>query len=437
MNAQGRPRRPNRVAAILVSVLALLVAACGDTPPPPAPPAAFPVQVIQARMMTVPIYGEAVGNTLAVETVEIRSRVNGHLLERKFADGALVREGQLLFLIDPDQYEQDLVRAEAQLGYARISLDLARKDTQRYATLLRQALISQEVFDLKQIKEEEAAANVVVSETSVNLAKLNIRHTRITSPIGGRIGFAKVDKGALVNAGSTLLARISTVNPMHFYFYLSEEDYLNMADHFGDDFEKIIKDLDVQLTLAGGVVYDHLGHLDMFDREVDPKTGTVAARAVFPNPDGMLRPGMFGRVRVTLEREWDLLLIPQQAVMDTLGRKSVFVVDAQDQVASRPVQMGQRMGNLWHVSSGLEPGEKVAVDSLQKLRPGMPVAPTVVSYALESSEQAQDLAQEQDQAPSQELPPDAAPDAAPEPAGASHSPMPDAPPSADEASVSQ
>ncbi|WP_051822639.1 efflux RND transporter periplasmic adaptor subunit [Desulfonatronum thiodismutans] len=367
---------------------AVLLAGCGDSSPPAqGPPSALPVNVVTARMMTVPIYAEAVGNTQAVETVEIRSRVNGHLLRRDFEDGSLVKKDQLLFLIDPGQYQQDLAKAKAQYEYAKVSLELARKETQRYATLLRQAMISQEEFDLKQVKEQEAEANLLVAAASVNLAQLQLRYTRITSPIDGRIGFALVDQGGLVNAGTTLLARVSTVDPMHFFYYFSEEDYLSLSAHFGDDFQEVFKTLDIRLTLAGGLVYQHIGHLDMFDREVDPKTGSIAARAVFPNPDGMLRPGMFGRVRVTLEQEWETLLIPQVAIMDTLGRKSVFVVDDQGLVASRGVEVGMRLNNLRAVR-GVEPGDLVVVDNLQKLRPGAHVAPTVISYELEDAEAA-------------------------------------------------
>jgi RND family efflux transporter MFP subunit len=363
-----------------------LLAGCGDSSPPAqGPPPALPVNVIAAQKMTVPIYGEAVGNTQAVETVEIRSRVNGHLLRRNFEDGALVRRDQLLFEIDPDQYQQDLAKAKAQHEYAQVSLDLARKETQRYATLLRQAMISQEEFDLKQVREQEAEANLLVAAASVNLAELQLRYTRITSPINGRIGFALVDQGGLVSAGTTLLARVSTVDPMHLFFYLSEEDYLNLSAHFGDDFQDVVKTLDLRLTLAGGLVYERTGHLDMFDREVDPKTGSIAARAVFPNPDGMLRPGMFGRVRVTLEKEWETLLVPQVAIMDTLGRKSVYVVDDQGLVASRGVEVGMRLNNLRAVR-GIKPGERVVMDNLQKLRPGAHVAPSVISYELEDPE---------------------------------------------------
>ncbi|WP_084032053.1 efflux RND transporter periplasmic adaptor subunit [Desulfonatronum lacustre] len=383
----GARRLWRGMAVCLLLAGAMFLAGCGDSSPPAqGPPPALPVNVITAQKMTVPIYGEAVGNTQAVETVEIRSRVNGHMLRRDFGDGSLVKKDQLLFLIDPDQYQQDLSKAKAQYEYSQVSLELARKETQRYATLLRQAMISQEEFDLKQIKEQEAEANVLVNAASVNLAQLQLRHTRITSPIDGRIGFALVDQGGLVTAGSTLLAKISTVDPMHFFFYLSEEDYLNLSAHFGDDFQEVFKTLDIRLTLAGGLIYDHTGHLDMFDREVDPKTGSIAARAVFPNPDGMLRPGMFGRARITLEKEWETLLIPQVAIMDTLGRKSVFVVDDQGLIASRGVEVGMRLGNLRAVR-GVEPGDRVAVDNLQKLRPGAHVAPTVVPYELEDTEE--------------------------------------------------
>jgi RND family efflux transporter MFP subunit len=248
---------------------------------------------------------------------------------------------------------------------------------------LQQNMISQEEYDLREVRQGEAEANVLVNAASVNLANLQLSYTRIASPIDGRVGFALVDKGGLVTAGSTLLAKVSTVDPMHFFFYLSEEEYLNFTAHFGDDFQDVFKTLDIRLTLAGGLTYPHVGHLDMFDREVDPKTGSIAARAVFPNPDGMLRPGMFGRVRVTVEKEWEALLIPQIAIMDTLGNKSVFVVDDQGMVAARKVDVGTRMNNL-RVVKGLEPGELIAVDGLQKLRPGMPVVPTIIPYSLEN-----------------------------------------------------
>lgn len=377
------------LTTLLLAILIQSLGACTDaSPPQTAQHPALPVSVVKVQNMTVPIYGEAVGNTDAVETVEIRSRVDGHLLHRFFEDGALVQKDDLLFQIDPDQYEQDLARSKAQLDFSRVSLDLARKETQRYATLLRKAMISQEEYDLKKIKEQEAEANVVVNEAGVNLAKLNIRHTRITSPISGRIGFSEVDQGALISTGSTLLAKVSTVDPMYFYFFLTEEDYLNLADHYGENFHDIFKTLEVQLTLAGGLVYDQVGHLDMFDRQVDPKTGTIAARAVFSNPEGMLRPGMFGRVRITLEEQWELLLIPQQAIMETLGQQSVFLVDDQGAVSSRNVVLGGRMKNLRAVTDGLEPGDRIAIDGLQKLRPGMRVNATEVSYALETDEAA-------------------------------------------------
>jgi len=374
-------------AWILVMILALPAISCsGDSTSdqPPAQPK-LPVNTIKVKKMSVPIYGEAVGNTQAKETVEIRSRVNGHMLDRFFEDGSVVRKDELLFQIDPDQYQQDLSKARAQHEYAKVSLDLARTETQRYDTLLKQAMISQEEFDLREVREQEAEANVQVTAASVKLAELQLKYTRITSPVDGRIGFALVDRGALVSAGSTLLAKISTVDPMHFLFYLSEEDYLDFSAHFGDDFEKAYRSMDVRLTMAGGKQYEHSGRLDMFDREVDPKTGSIAARAVFPNPDGMLRPGMFGRVRITLEKEWEMVLVPRAAIMETLGRQSVFVVDEQGAVSSRNVDVGMRIHNLRAVR-GVKPGDMIAVDSLQKLRPGMTVAPTITSYELEETD---------------------------------------------------
>lgn len=377
MVCDNKPQHSGMFAVIIISALMLAISACtdSDSPPQDSSSPALSVSVAKAQTKKVPIYAEAIGNTQAVETVEIRSRVDGYLLQRDFKDGSLVSKGELLFVIDPDQYEQDMLKNRVQLEYAKASLELARKETSRYGNLLEKQLVSQEEYDLRLLKEQEAQANVLVSRANVNLAQIQINHTRISSPVDGIIGLSQIDRGGLVSAGSTLLAEISTIDPIYFFFSMSEEDYIRFASHYGEGLQEILKDMEVKLTLAGELEYPQTGHLDMFDRAVDPRTGSIAARAVFPNPEGDLRPGMFGRARVTVEKQVEALFVPQEAIMDTLGHKSVFVVDQKGQVASRTVKLGGRHENLRAIQDGLSAGEMVATGNLLKLRPGMQVKP--------------------------------------------------------------
>jgi RND family efflux transporter MFP subunit len=352
-----------------------LASGCNDDQQPQESPPAMKVPVVKAELMNIPAFGVAVGNTSAVETVEIRSRVEGHLLSREFEDGESIKQGQLLFVIDPDQYQQNLIKAEVQLDYARASLELARKEAGRYAALLQKQLVSQENYELRLLQEQEAKANVLVKQADVRLAQIQIGHTRIASPVDGIIGLAQVDRGGLISPGSTLLAKISTIDPMHFFFSMSERDYLNLFGHFAEHFDEMIRGMNASLTLAGDIMYPYSGHLDMFDRSVDPKTGSIAARAVFPNPGGVLRPGMFGKVKITLETHVEHLLIPQETIMETLSYRSVFIVNEDGLVSTRNVTLGGRKDNLRIVLEGLEPGEMIAAGNLLKLRPGMRVKP--------------------------------------------------------------
>lgn len=372
-----KPRFSGMFVIIFFIVAVMAASACTDSGAPTGDTssAGMSVSVVKAQKKKFPLNAQVIGNLQAVETVEVRSRVEGYLMQRKFMDGSLVKKGELLFVIDPDQYEQDLLKSKVQLEYARSSLELARKEASRYGSLLEKQLVSQEEYDLRLLKEQEAEANVLVSKTNVNLAQIQINHTRISSPIDGIIGISKVDRGGLVSAGSTLLAEISTIDPIYFFFAMSEEDYINFAGHYGESFQETMKDMEVRLTLAGDHEYSSTGHMDMFDRAVDPRTGSISARAVFPNPHGDLRPGMFGKAQITVEKEVESLFVPQEAIMDTLGHKSVFVVDEKGQVSSRTVELGGRHDNLRAIVDGLSSGEMVAVGNLLKLRPGMQVVP--------------------------------------------------------------
>ncbi len=371
----GLLRGEYQVTLVFLAFVCFFAAGCNDDQQPQETPPAMKVPVVKAELMNIPAFGVAVGNTSAVETVEIRSRVEGHLLNRKFEDGESIKQGRLLFIIDPDQYQQALIKAEVQLDYARASLELSRKEAGRYAALLQKQLVSQEDYELRLLQEQEAKANVLVKQADVRLAQIQIGHTRIASPVDGIIGLAQVDRGGLVSPGSTLLAKISTIDPMHFFFSMSERDYLNLFGHFAEHFDEVIKGMNVSLTLAGDLLYPYSGHLDMFDRSVDPKTGSIAARAVFPNPEGVLRPGMFGKVRITLEIDVEHLLIPQETIMETLSYRSVFIVDEDGLVSTRNLTLGGRKDNLRVVLDGLEPGEMIAAGNLLKLRPGMRVVP--------------------------------------------------------------
>jgi RND family efflux transporter MFP subunit len=405
-------------------------AACSRSPEVGAAPKPPAVTVVAATPQRVPVYGDYVGQTEAVKTVEVRARVEGYLERQAVPDGAEVRAGDLLFVIDPRpfevtlrqaqanvardtaqlrQAEAALVQREAEVRQAQANLDRdlaqlenARTQERRYRTLLQRELVAAEQYDqlrtamtaleatvhadraalenagaartAARAAIENARATVRAGEAAVDSARIQLGYTTIRSPLHGRMGRAEVRVGSLVGrSDSTLLATVSTLDPMYVSFSVSEREALSVWRQMPARPGGPV----IGITLPDDSAYPHRGRLDFVDRAVDPRTGTLALRATFPNAERLLRPGQFVRLRVLLEERADALVVPQAAIQESQGSASLFVVGPDHTVQARTVRMGPRFGPLWVVEEGVGPGEQVVVKGLQQVRAGMKVEPTV------------------------------------------------------------
>jgi membrane fusion protein (multidrug efflux system) len=363
----------------------LLVAACGSPDQAGAPPATPPPAVVVAALSaeTVPIYGEYVARSEARETVEIRSRVAGFLEKVLFEEGSRVKAGQLLFVIDQRPYQVALQAARGGLAQAQADLNKARMDVARLKPLVAEDAAPQMDLDNAESAVQFSQASIERAKAAIADAELNLKFSEIHSPIGGIIGKQAVTEGNLVARDQTLLTTLSSWDPMRVVFSISEVDYLHRTQQPGEGspFVPTKNAAPFELILADDSVYPHRGSLSFVDRALNPTTGTLNVYVSFPNPDGLLRPGLFGRVRVVLEEKPDALLLPQRAVQVMQGVQTVLVVGKDDEVALRSVTLGGRYRDFFIVSEGLEPGERVVVEGLQRAVPSRKVTPTQLSIS--------------------------------------------------------
>jgi membrane fusion protein, multidrug efflux system len=341
-----------------------------EAPPPPAPPE---VQVAEVTQNDVPISIELVGATLGSEDVEIRARVEGYLVSMNFTEGSFVKKGQLLYRIDPQPFDAALAEASANLSTARARVDKTNNDVARLTPLAKQQAVSQQEVDNAVSAQEAAQAQVAAYDAKVAKAKLDLAYTTITSPIDGLIGTTQKKVGSLVSGGETLLNTVSQINPILFRCAIAEAEYLRLARRGAVRDKSENKKFGVELLLADGSVHPHKGRLDSVERAVDATTGTLSGQFSFPNPERILRPNQYGRARIITDVKQGAVLVPQRAVQQIQGLYSVMVVKPDDTVEQRMVKVGERVGNLWLIDSGAKPGEKVIVEGIQKVRPGVKV----------------------------------------------------------------
>jgi membrane fusion protein (multidrug efflux system) len=432
MLSSGVTRRLPRAWECCLAAIALLAVAAGcdaggarEAKKTAAPPPVAAVVVAEVPQRDVQVSGDFVARTEAVPTVDIRARVAGVLQEVRFREGSAVNRGQVLFVIQQDEYraaaqsaraqlakaQADLTRARdvsivdrarAQLDRAKADLGKAQQDVARYRPLAREQAIPQQDLDTALSAEQVAAASVEVAEaalrdtvlnqrTSIQLAEaalesakaaltqaeLNLGYTVIESPVSGIISKLAVDRGNLVGKGeATPLATVSAIDPMYVDFSVPEADYLRLVRRLpalGRGEPVPDRPPTLELLLADGTTFPHKGRPVWIDRAVDPKTGTIQVRAQFPNPEKVLRPSQFGRVRAVVEERRGAILVPQVAVQDLQGAKTVLVVGEGDKVAMRTVTLGEAYQDFYIVTSGLKAGERVVVEGIQKVQPGMQV----------------------------------------------------------------
>jgi membrane fusion protein (multidrug efflux system) len=370
------------VVALAAVTLAASLVACGGgkdadkakqaaAPPPPA------VVVTEVVQKSVPIYSEFVAQTDARETVEIRARVQAFLEAQHFTEGTIVKKDQLLFTLDKREFAAKLQQANAELEIAMARLGKAETDERRLKPLAERKAVPQQDYDNAAANLLAAQANVSAARANVVAAQLDLSYTTIRSPIAGLIGKRLVSPGNLVGKGeATLLDTVSSIDPIRVNATISEAEYLRF---FAQRKERGNSAGPLELILADGSVFPQKGKLVIVDRAVDQKTGTLNFAAEFPNPDGLLRPGQFGRVRAVVEMAKDAILVPKRAVQEIQGMQTVLVVGADNMVALRTIQPGETVGDLLIVRNGLKPGERVIVDGIQKARPGSKVNPTAAA----------------------------------------------------------
>jgi RND family efflux transporter MFP subunit len=382
---------------LLAAILGVAVSRSAAKPSTQTPPSPM-VEVAPVEQRDVPIYGEWIGTLTGQVNADVKGQVTGYLLTRNYKEGSFVRKGQILFEIDPrpsqaalDQARGQLAQARAQLAQDEAQLSTAEAnqlksqlDVEKYEPLAKVDAVSKQDFDnatqtnlanRAQVKVAEAAidsakAQIEAGEATVETATINLSFTRIISPIDGIAGIAQAQVGDLVSTSGGPLTTVSTLDPIRDYFTVSEQQYLALQKRFSDSEKDHWK---LQLILADGTTYPQEGRFYFADRQVNPNTGAIQLAALFPNPGNVLRPGQYGKVRAIVRVQQNALLIPQAAVNEQQGSNLVAVVDKDNRVSMRPVQVGQRTDTMWVIDGGLKPGDRVIVEGQQNLRPGMTV----------------------------------------------------------------
>lgn len=363
---------------LVLAAAAVLLAACGKekavtaAPPPPV------VIVAPVTQRTIPVYVENVAQTEAAQTVEIRARVEGFLAAAPFKEGGLVKKDDLLFQIDPKPYQAAVDQAQANVSRAEAAVARAAADVDRLKPLAQRNAISQQDLDSAVAAAKIADADLLAAKAALTNAQLNLGYTEMRAPFDGMIGSRLVDVGNYVGSSSapTLLATVSMTDPIRAVFNVAESNFLRFQRRFmGDEAarEKHSESMVFQLLLSDHSVYEHTGKFDFAERTLDAKAGTLKVVVTFPNPELLLRPGQFARVRAKPDERPNAILVPQRAVILTQSAQSVLVVGADGKVTARPIKTEGRYEDLAIVAEGLKPGEKVVVDGVQKARPGMAV----------------------------------------------------------------
>jgi membrane fusion protein, multidrug efflux system len=364
----------------VIVLLAVTLSGCGDKPPAPAASAAPSVTVAQPVKRTVTDWDEFTGRFEAVAEVQVRARVGGFVTSVEFRDGAIVRTGDLLYVIDARPFEAVALQAEGQLADARAKSELARRELDRALTLNVTQAVSDAVVDQRRQALQTARAVETTADGALKAAKLNIEFTHVLAPITGRVSRHLVSVGNLVQGsegGSTLLTSIVSLDPIYVYFDMDEATYQknNRLWHEGKRPSSRDTPNPVQVTLTGETKPSHEGTMNFLDNRLDVSTGTLRGRAVIPNKDLSILPGQFGRVRLVGSAPYEALLLPDSAIATDQSRKIVFVVKEDDTVEAKPVVLGPLDEGLRVVREGLKPEDRVIVDGLQRARVGAKVSP--------------------------------------------------------------
>jgi membrane fusion protein (multidrug efflux system) len=376
---------------LLVLGLWLFSIGCGEKNAQAGKPAAVDVEVVPVEQRDVPIYGEWIGTLDGLVDADVKAQVTGYLLKQAYVEGSFVRKGQLLFQIDPrpfqaalDQVKAQLIQAKTQLANAEATQLQAQLNVNKYIPLAEEQAASQQDRDNAVQTNVAAKATVLNSkaaieaaEAAVKTAQINLDFTRLIAPIDGIAGQAQLQVGALVNTSSSAITTVSTVDPIKVFFTVSEQEYLAFNRQYPTQAtrESQEKRLPLELILADGTTYAKKGKVSFADRAVNQNTGAIRVAGLFDNPGNILRPGQYARIRAATSIRQGALLVPQRAVSELQGTYQAAVVDSNNKVSIATVKVGERVGPMWVVESGLKPGERVVAEGVQKVRPGAQINP--------------------------------------------------------------
>jgi len=375
----------------VLCIFLLLFFACSkkeDQQKQPQPP---DITVVVTTAQEVPIYQEFVGQTHGLKDIAIRARVEGFLESIHFEEGSRIKKGTLLYTLESQQFEADVAAKMSRVAEAQTMLAKAESDLNRIKPLAEEKAVSERDLDAAVAQYEASIESVKASQANLRASKIQLGYTKIYSPISGIIGKTKAKVGDFVgrSPNPVILNTVSRIDTVLVEFFITETQYLLVARHHlsqNDSADKNSRGGELELILADGSLYEHKGKVDFIDREVDPTTGAMLLQASFPNPQELLRPGQFAKVKALVKVVKDGILIPQRCVMELQGLYSVYVVGDGDNIQTREVKVGPKIKQFWLITEGLKPGEKVVYEGLQKVKDGAVVNPIIKEIELPDEE---------------------------------------------------
>ncbi len=353
------------------------------------------IPIVEVIQKDIPVYKEFVGEVYGEKDIPIRARVEGFLEGIYFEEGFVVTKGQLLYTIDPNPLEARVNAQQSKVAEAETMLAKAKSDLERYKPLAEKNAVSKSDLDAAQAQYDAAISSVEAAKSNLKSAEIELGYTRIYSPINGIIGKTKAKVGDFVGRepNPVILNVVSETNNVKVNFFLTESEYLDIMREFqrsrkdGEGRDTRRNKETLELILADGSTYDHMGTIDFIDRGIDATTGSLLVQGNFPNPDFILRPGLYAKVKVEMEVLTGALLVPQRCVIELQGQHSVFVVNDSNKVEARQILTGERLIDYWLVTEGLKANEKIVIDALQKVQSGMLVSPVLIKFQSQSPQQ--------------------------------------------------
>lgn len=371
---------------LMVLILSVIIISCQEKQATVIPPQKLPV--VKVAKKDVPVFRQFVGQVFGLKDIPIRARVEGFLEGIYFTEGVRVEKGKLLYSIDPEPFKAEVSAMQAKLAEAQTMLANAENELERYKPLAEINAVSKSDLDYAQSKRDAAVASVNAAKGNLRMSQINLGYCKLSSPITGFIGKTNAREGEFVgrDPNPVILNTVSRIDTIRVQFFLTESEYLTIARYVNNNKEELKargedgRRESLTLILSDGIEHPFKGSVDFINREVDATTGAILVQGSFPNPNLIVRPGQFGRVRVKMDDKKDAITIPQRCVSELQGQYSVFVVDKEGIVQARQIKVGERMDDLWMISEGLSEGELVILEGIQKVRTGDKVIPEVTEF---------------------------------------------------------